>query len=174
MHNSNVSCQISFSRSSVIAILTRIKNPSVLVVCMKPQGLSCFTGIFTFQTFKFSNILHRDCLNLAHCAFSYLKNHNCRFKKMKIDQALSLSQVLAQAICNDNTLYCTLQKRDGLLMLLNLMNILYHTFSRSSSLFVHNPSWAQLTCDRKYETVESAELPEIQLFVIDLLPDSVP
>ena len=44
---------------------------------------------------------------------------------------------------------------------------------RPSSSSEHNPSWAQLTCDRKYETVESAELPEIQLFVIDP-PNSTP
>ena len=31
----------------------------------------------------------------------------------------------------------------------------------------------QLTSDRKYETVESAELPQTQLFVIDLPPNSI-
>ena len=111
----------------------------MLVVSMKPQGLSCFAGISTFQTCKFFNIFHQICLNLAHCTSSYLKNHNIR-----IGKALSLSLVY---VARPNV--------------------------RSSSPSEHNPSWVQLTSDRKYETVESAELPEIELFVMDL-PNSIP
>ena len=145
MHNSNVSCQISFSRSPVITILARIKDSFVLVVIMKPQGLLRFAGISTFQTCKFSKIFHKICLNLAHCTSSYLKNYNSI-----IDKGLSLSIVDVAPIKD--------------LMISRV---------RSSSSSEHNPSGAQLTCDRKYETVESAELPEIQLFVMDLL-NSIP